>query len=84
MADKTEFTSEMNRAELASYLHEIAEQFESEEEGPVTVTLGNKRVTLRPSDSLNCDVAVTERSSLLRKNRQELSINVQWKDTGGD
>lgn len=86
MAESTQFSEEMSREEVASALHEIAEQFAKGSGESATLKLGNKRVTVQPDDSINYDISVTERSSMLRKDRQELDLNLRWtpKKDGGD
>ncbi|PSP96791.1 amphi-Trp domain-containing protein [Halobacteriales archaeon QS_5_70_17] len=86
MADTTQFSEEMSREEVASALHEIAEEFAKGSGESVTLRLGNKRVTVQPGDSINYDISVTERSSMLRKDRQTLDLNLRWNPNkgGGD
>lgn len=86
MAEKTQFSDEMSREEVASTLHEIAEEFAKGSGEAARLRLGNKQVTVQPGDSIDYDVTVTERSSMLRKDRQALDINLRWKPKkdGGD
>lgn len=86
MAEKTQFSDEMSREEVASALHEIAEQFAQGSGEPASLRLGNKQVTVEPGDSIDYDITVTERSSMLRKDRQALDLSLRWKPKkdGGD
>lgn len=86
MAEKTQFSDEMSREEVASALHELAEQFAKEGGESATLRLGNKQVTVHPGDTINYDISVTERSSMLRKDRQTLDLSLKWKPKkdGGD
>lgn len=86
MADTTKFSDEMSREEVASALHEIAEELAKGSGESVTLRLGNKQVTVQPGDSIDYEISVTERSSMLRKDRQRLDLNLKWKPKkdGGD
>ncbi|MFC6836005.1 amphi-Trp domain-containing protein [Halomarina ordinaria] len=78
MTSKTSYDSTMTREEVAAYLHAIADEFASGEED-ATIDLGNKQVTVQPSDKVNVDVTVTERDAMLRKNRQKLDLELKWR-----
>lgn len=77
MSDTTEFESELSRNEVAEYLREIADEFVYEE-SPMTVPVGNKEVTLRPPSTISCETTVTERSSLIGNDREEVTITLSW------
>lgn len=79
MAQKTGTKTSMSRERLGEYLQDLGEQLAGEDE--VTVRIENRNVTLRPSDSVNVEVEVTERSSLLRSNREKVSLDMSWKPT---
>ena len=77
MAQKTGTETSMSRERLGEYLQDLGEQLAGEDE--VTVRIENRNVTLRPSDSVSVEVEVTERSSLLRSNREKVSLDLSWK-----
>ncbi|WP_254543914.1 amphi-Trp domain-containing protein [Halomarina pelagica] len=79
MTDTTSFEEEMTREELASYLHGIADEFARGEGEEATIQVGNKRVTLQPGNEVACGVSVKERSALIRKGRQEMTITMNWR-----
>lgn len=76
MSETTEFDEQMSREEVADYLRSIADEFERGD--PASVRLGNKRVELRPAESVNCEGAVTEQSPLIGSDREELSLTLSW------
>ncbi|NHN46975.1 amphi-Trp domain-containing protein [Halostella sp. JP-L12] len=77
MAQKTGTKTSMSREQLGEYLQDLGRQLAGEE--GVTVRIENRNVTLRPSDSVSVEVEVTERSSLLRSNREKVSLDMSWK-----
>jgi amphi-Trp domain-containing protein len=48
-------------------------------EGPISVPVANRRVRLHPAEAINCDIEVVERSSLLRGDREKISLEISWK-----
>lgn len=68
----------MSREELASYFISLAEEFGGGE-GDVSVRVGNKSVTLHPPTKVEYDIAVVERSSVIRGNRETVTVEVKWK-----
>lgn len=76
MADRTSYTDTMTRDQIADHLRELADAFESND---TTVDVGNKSVHLSPPDSVNYQIDVVERSSLLRGNHESLEIELGWK-----
>jgi amphi-Trp domain-containing protein len=79
MAQKTGTKKTMKREQLGEYPQDLGEPLAGEDE--VTVRIENRNVTLRPSDSVNVEVEVTERSSLLRSNREKVSLDPSRKPT---
>jgi len=77
MAETTSHDSELSRTELASYLRSIADELDSTR-STVTVQIGNKNVSLSPSDSIDASMAVTERSRRLRTDTEELELAFKW------
>ena len=78
MADRTQSTRTMERSELAAYLASLAEEFDRGGE-EIDVAVGNKTVTLSPPETVECDVEIVERSSVLRGNRETVEIELSWK-----
>lgn len=83
MAETTTYSTEMTREETANYLRSIADELGSSG-GRVRVPVGNKAVHLSPSDSIESEATVTERSRRLRKDTEEMVLKFKWnpvKDT---
>ena len=78
MAEQTSAEERLDREELGSTLHRLAEQFEGGAE-EIDVEVGNKHVTLSPRETVNYEIEVTERTSRLRKNRQAIDLELRWK-----
>jgi amphi-Trp domain-containing protein len=78
MADRTSREDVMTRGELASYLTDLAREFDESENG-IDVTLGNKTISLSPPEDLNVSIDVIERSSRLRGSRETVTIEMDWK-----
>ncbi|WP_246998341.1 amphi-Trp domain-containing protein [Halosolutus gelatinilyticus] len=78
MAERTTADETMTRSELASYLASLGDEFERGGED-INVAVGNKTVDLAPPESINVSVDVVERSSMLRGNRETITIELNWK-----
>ena len=78
MADRTQAEQTLMREELAAYLRGLAEEFDRDAED-ISVDVGNKSVALSPSEQIDCDVEVVERSSMLRGERETIDIKLSWK-----
>jgi amphi-Trp domain-containing protein len=76
MVDETTSDESMTRAELANYLHELAEAFDGE--GEMTVPVGNKTVTLTPTEEVNTDIEVAERSAMLGGDKESITLDLNW------
>lgn len=76
MAQKTSVPEEVTPEEVAERLHELAEEFEAGDE--VVARTGNKTVELSPSDPLAYELTVRERGSVLRGNRESVTIRMDW------
>ena len=77
MADKIEFEETLTRAEFAEYLQDLADAFD--DDGPATVRIGNKEVTLNPPERVKSEIEVVERSSILRGQREAIGLDATWK-----
>ncbi|WP_049922570.1 amphi-Trp domain-containing protein [Halopiger djelfimassiliensis] len=78
MAQRTTADETLSREELASYFEELAAEFGAADEG-INVRVGNKSVTLHPPESVETSVDVVERSTMLRGNRETVTIELSWK-----
>ena len=78
MADRTNSSRTVTRAELAAYLRQVADEFEGGGDD-VGIDVGNKRVTLHPPEEISCEVEVVERSSVLRGSKETVDIELSWK-----
>lgn len=83
MAETTTDETEMTREETATFLRAIADELVSGR-GRVGIPVGNKEVQLSPTETIDVETTVTERSRRLRKDTEELSLTFKWntaKDT---
>ncbi|MFC4544068.1 amphi-Trp domain-containing protein [Halosolutus amylolyticus] len=78
MAERTTADETMTRSELAAYLASLGDEFEGGGD-EINVTVGNKTVDLNPPESVSVSVDVVERSSMLRGNRETITIELNWK-----
>jgi len=81
MADRTSYTDTVTRDQIADQLRELADAFESSD---TNVQVGNKSVQLSPPDSVNYQIDVVERSSLLRGDHETVEIELGWKPQNRD
>ncbi len=77
MAEKTIDESKVTREEAADKLEALARELREGDEAQVGV--GNKTITLHPSDKLAMEVGVRERSSILRGSRESVTVTLDWK-----
>ena len=82
MANTTESKETVSRTEFATYLRNLADQFESG--GDAQIQVGNKSVTVHPSENVECEVTVTERSAILRGDKEALDLEAKWKKGDGE
>lgn len=78
MAQRTSTDETLSRDELATYFTHLATQFDGDSEH-IDIEVGNKSVTLSPSESIDVSIEVTERSSMLRGERETVDIELTWK-----
>ena len=77
MADKTVHESELDRASVAESLRSLADEFEAGKD--VHVRVGNKSVRLQPPETISYEISVHEISSLIRTNRETVTLTLDWK-----
>lgn len=80
MADVTTHDERMTREDVADVLRSIADEMDSGR-GDARIPVGNKEVRTRPSDDIDAEVTVTERSRRLRKDVEELDLAFSWNPT---
>ena len=78
MVQRTTADQKLPRSELAAYLSRLAQEFDEEAE-EIDVDIGNKTVSLYPSEQVDFTVDVIERSSMLRGSRETIEIELSWK-----
>ncbi|MCU4753983.1 amphi-Trp domain-containing protein [Halobacteria archaeon AArc-curdl1] len=76
MGDKTTANETLSREETADRLQALASELRGD--GPANVTVGNKVVTLTPSESPEYEITVEERSPMLGRRREEVTIELEW------
>lgn len=67
----------VTREEAADRLERLAAEIRAE--GGADVTVNNRTIHLSPSSEVAMEVGVRERSSLLRGDREGLTIKLDWK-----
>ncbi len=77
MSEKTLHEAKVSRDEAADLLEGIAEQLRGE--GDADVDVGNKTVTLSPRKQIGYEIGIRESSSVLRGDRETVSIKLDWK-----
>lgn len=77
MAEKTLNEAELSRDEAAEQLRALADEIEGE--GVANVRVNNKTITLSPPSSIGYEVGVRESSSILRGNRETVTVKMGWK-----
>lgn len=76
MAEKTIAGDEVTREEAADRLEALADELR---EGDCDVRVGNKTVSVRPTSSIAYEVGVRESSSILRGNRESVTVKMDWR-----
>lgn len=77
MAEKNIDEDELDRAEAADRLREIADDLESGE--TFDVAIGNKTISLSPTSVIGFEVGARESSSILRGRRESVTITMDWR-----
>jgi amphi-Trp domain-containing protein len=77
MAEKNIGEHEHSRAEAADHLREIADDLEEGDD--FDVDINNKTITLHPPSSVQFEVGARESSSILRGDRESVTIKMDWK-----
>ncbi|NUB90609.1 amphi-Trp domain-containing protein [Haloterrigena sp. SYSU A558-1] len=78
MVQRTTADEKLPRSELAAFLATLSEEFDGESE-QINVDVGNKTVSLNPSEEVDFSIDVVERSSMLRGSRETIEIELSWK-----
>ncbi|QRV16574.1 amphi-Trp domain-containing protein [Haloterrigena salifodinae] len=78
MVQRTTADEKLPRSELAAFLATLSEEFDGENE-QINVDVGNKTVSLNPSEEVDFSIDVVERSSMLRGSRETIEIELSWK-----
>ncbi|MGA9402524.1 amphi-Trp domain-containing protein [Haladaptatus sp.] len=76
MSEKTLHEEKLSRKE-ADRLDAIADQLR--EKGDANVDVGNKTVTLSPRKKIGYEIGIRESSSVLRGDRETVTIKLDWK-----
>ena len=76
MAEKLQNEATLSRDEVAENLEQLAEEIRN---GTGNFRVGNKTVELTPSEQVTYEIGVHERTSLLRSNRETVTVKLEWK-----
>jgi amphi-Trp domain-containing protein len=77
MGQRIAVSEELSREAVAERLRELADEFESE--GSIVARTGNKTVELEPTESVAYELEVRESGSILRGNRETVTIRTVWR-----
>lgn len=77
MAEQTTNSESLDRATAADRLNAIASSLRDGEECKIRV--GNKNVSLNPSEVVNYRVDVIEKQARFRGSRETIKIELDWK-----
>ncbi len=77
MADKTVHTRELTRSDIAAELRTLADEFENSEQ--VNVSVGNKIVELLPPETVDFEMRVEEKGSIIGGKKERITITMGWK-----
>lgn len=75
MAEKLQDQSTLSREEVAENLEQLAQEIR---DGSGNFRVGNKTVELTPAEQITYEIGVHERTSLLRSNRETVSVKLEW------
>ena len=81
MADKTHTETTLSRSDAAEQLRSLGTGL-ADDSQPWTVPVGNKRVTVHPSEQLTVETTVDERSRMLGDDITAVTIELRWKESG--
>jgi amphi-Trp domain-containing protein len=82
MGQRTAVSEELSREAVAERLRELADEFESERS--IVARTGNKTVELEPTESVAYELEVRESGSILRGNRETVTIRTGWRPSAVD
>ena len=77
MGDKTINERSLSPEEVAERLRELADEIEDGDGANIRV--GNKTISLSPATTIGFEIGVRERSSLLRGDRESVTVKLDWK-----
>lgn len=67
----------VSREEAADELQKIADALRADD--TLDMTINNRTIHLSPADEIAVEVSVHEKSSLLRGNREGVTVKLDWK-----
>ena len=76
MAKKLQNETTLSRDEVAENLEQLAQEVR---DGSGNIRVGNKTVELSPAEEVSYEIGVNERTSLLRSNRETVTVKLEWK-----
>jgi amphi-Trp domain-containing protein len=76
MAEKNLEEDDVSRGETAERLRAIADELDGD--GDVNLEVENKTISLSPPSSINYELGVRESSSILRGDRESVTIKLDW------
>lgn len=82
MAEKTLNEERLSRSEAAEQLRTLADELDDEgedDDGEISVPVGNKHVRLSPPGTISYEIGVREGSSVLRGDRETITLKLDWK-----
>ena len=77
MADTTTASDTLSNEEAAAKLEAIANELRGGD-GSIDVEVGNKSVSLTPSETVEYDIEVAEREPMLGNKHESITIDLEW------
>lgn len=76
MAERTTTTESLDRDAAADRLEDVASALR---DGDLDVRVGNKEITLHPTETVNFQLEVVEKQSRFRGRRETVKLELDWK-----
>lgn len=82
MSPEVETRRTVHRREIAGFLREFADGLDGTD--PVTLSIGDRRVTIDPPERLAFDVEIEDERRRFRRGERSMEFELSWRKTGGD
>lgn len=82
MSPEVESKGIVDRKQIATFFHQLADGMEGQE--PIRVSIEGRPVTIDPPERLEFDVELEDESKRFRRGERSMEIELSWKQTSGD